>query len=99
MNNNTIDLTGDPIVEEQIRQYYVKKKAKEEQNKVIFTEGVANREKERVKFTIDNSNTLKISAEELELYNKNNAKAWDKYYKGDKTRKRYESQQTEDYSN
>lgn len=92
-----IDLTGDPIIEEQIRQYYVRKKVKEEQGKVIFTEGVATREKERVKFTIDN--LQKVSAEELELYNKNNTKAWSKYYKGDKARKRYENQESEDYSN
>lgn len=90
-----IDLTGDPEVEEQIRQYYVKKKYKEDLQKVAFVEGVATREKERAEFTIDNTNTLKISIEELELYSRNNSKAWKRHYKSDKTRRRLDAQEME----
>lgn len=94
MTSQVIDLTGDPIVEEQIRQYYVKKKL----NQVAFSEGVANRERERVQFNIDNSYLHKISADELELYNRNYLKACNKHYKADKIRKQYEERQREEYA-
>lgn len=59
-NQQPKDLTGNPDIEEQIRQYYVKKKAKEEQNKIIFIEGIATEPRKRVEFTIDNSNMFEI---------------------------------------
>lgn len=92
------DLTGNPKVEEQIRQYYIKKKAKEERNRVVFTEGVANREPERVEFTIDNSYLYNITAEERELYNRNYHKACEKHLKADKIRRKYEERQILDYA-
>ena len=92
------DLTGNPLVEEQIRQYYIKKKFKEEQNQIVFTEGVANRPRERVDFTIDNTYMYDITAEERQLYNRNNQKAWEKHYKADKVRKKYEEIQKETYT-
>ena len=86
-----IDLTGDPEVEEQIRQYYVKKKHKEESQKVVFVEGVATREMERVVFTIDcNHKALDEDIIEMERQNK---KAWDRYYKGEKARRKHEKSQ------
>lgn len=96
-NWQPIDSTGDPAVEEQIRQYYLKKKYKENFNKVVFAEGIATEERRRVEFSIDNSYLHKVSDEDKELYNRANSTAWDKYYKGDKTRRRYEEQQREDY--
>lgn len=92
------DLTGNPMVEEQIRQYYIKKKAREEQNKVVFTEGVATRPRERVEFTIDNSYMYDITADEKELYNRNMNKAWEKHYKADKVRRKYEELQKQEYA-
>lgn len=94
-----IDLTGDPIVEEQIRQYYVMKKGKEERLKVEFVEGVETRERERAKFTIDNSYVLEVPQEEMELYNRNNSKAWSRHEKADKTRRRLEAQYLESLTN
>ena len=35
---------------------------------------------------------------DMKLYNKSKSTAWDKYYKGDKVRRRYEEQQKEDYT-
>lgn len=90
------DLTGDPKVEEQIRQYYNKKKYKNQD--VVFVEGVATEERKRVEFTIDNSHLHKVSVEEKELHNRTNSTAWNKHYKADKVRKRYENQQKEEYS-
>lgn len=90
-----VDLTGNPEVEEQIRQYYVKKKYKNQS--VSFVEGIATEPRKRADFTIDNSYLHNVSAEDKELYNRAKSVAWDKYYKGDKTRKRYENQQKEDY--
>ncbi len=91
------DLTGDPKVEEQIRQYYVKKKYKEELQKVKFIEGIATEPRKRVEFTLDNSHLHKVSDEAKTLHNRANSTAWDKYYKGDKVRRRYEDQQKEEY--
>ena len=94
MNTHKIvDLTGDPAVEEQIRQYYIKKR-----NQVRFTEGVETRERNRAKFTIDNSQVLTLTEKELEVYNRNISKAWDKHYKADKSRRRYEEQQKLEYT-
>lgn len=90
------DLTGNPEVEEQIRQYYNRKKYKNPD--VVFTEGVATEPRKRVEFTIDNSYLHKVSDEDMKLYNKSKSTAWDKYYKGDKVRRRYEEQQKEDYT-
>ena len=94
-NWQSIDLTGDPEVEEQIRQYYNRKKYRNQG--VCFVEGIANEPRERVEFTIDNSYLQKVSSEDAELHNRANTKAWSKYYKGDKVRRRYEEQQKEDY--
>lgn len=91
-----IDLTGDPLVEEQIRQYYNRKKYRNQE--VFFTEGVANEKRERVEFTVDNSHLQRVSLEDAELHNRSNNKAWNKYYKGDKVRRRYEEEQKEDYT-
>ena len=91
------DLTGDPIVEEQIRQYYVKKKYKEKLQKVKFTEGIATEPRKRVEFTLDNSYLHKVSDDAMELHNRANSTAWDRHYKGDKVRRRYEEQQKEEY--
>ena len=90
------DLTGNPEIEEQIRQYYNKKKYKNQD--VVFTEGVANEERKRAEFTIDNSHLHKVSDEDKHLYNRANSTAWDKYYKGDKIRRKYEEQQKEEYT-
>lgn len=94
-----IDLTGDPATEEAIRQYYVKKKLKEDLLKVVFVEGVETRERERAKFTIDNSYVLEIPTEEMELYGRNQSKAWNRHDKADKTRRRLEAQEVEDMTN
>ena len=50
MTHQIRDLTGNPEVEEAIRKYYINKKMKE----VAFVEGVVNKQRERVDFTIDN---------------------------------------------
>ena len=92
---NPIDLTGDPIVEEQIRQYYNRKKYRNQN--VVFTEGIATEPRERVEFQIDNSHLQNVSESVMELHNRANSTAWDKYYKGDKARRRYEDQQKEEY--
>lgn len=89
------DLTGNPEIEEQIRQYYNRKKYKNQE--VVFTEGVATEPRQRAEFTIDNSHLHKISTEDKELYNRANSTAWDKYYKGDKVRRKYEEEQKESY--
>lgn len=97
-NWQPVDLTGDPAVEEQIRQYYIRKKAKEDRLKVVFREGVATEPRQRVEFTIDNSYMHEVSKEELDIHNRNNSKAWERYYKGDKIRRRYEDRQREEYT-
>lgn len=84
------DLAGNVVVEEQIRQYYVKKKSKE--LKVIFTEGIATEPKTRVEFTIDNSDMQKVIESDMELHNRINSTAWSKFYKGNKAREAYETQ-------
>lgn len=91
-----IDLTGNPEIEEQIRQYYNRKKYKKPD--IVFAEGVATEERKRSEFTIDNSYLHKISVEDKELHNRANSTAWNKHYKADKVRKRYEEQQKEDYT-
>ena len=90
------DMTGDPEIEEQIRQYYIRKKFKNQN--VVFTEGVAIEERQRAEFTIDNSYLHKVSEEDMDSHNRASSVAWDKYYKGDKVRKRYEEQQKDDYT-
>ena len=90
------DLTGNPEVEEQIRQYYNRKKYKNPD--VVFAEGVATEERRRSEFSIDNSYLHKVSDEDKKLYNRANSVAWEKHYKGDKIRKRYEDQQKEEYT-
>ncbi len=92
---NPVDLTGDPKVEEQIRQYYNRKKYRNQN--VVFTEGIATEPRKRVEFTLDNSYLHKVSPDAMELHNRANSTAWDKYYKGDKVRRRYEEQQKEEY--
>ena len=93
------NLTGDPDVEEQIRQYYIKKKNKEEQNKVVFVEGIATESRKRVQFTIDNSYMYEIPEEEKRLYNRNMKKAYEKFYKADKIRRKQEEMQQQKYLN
>lgn len=95
MFNNQIDLTGNPTVEKAIRDYAKLKMDK--QNQVVFVEGVANRERKRINFSINNNYLHKINKEELELYNRNNSKAWERHYKADKTRRRYEELQIDEY--
>lgn len=89
------DLTGDPEVEKQIREYARKKYGRPE---IIFVEGIANRERKRAEFTIDNSYMQKVSNEDMELHNRVNSTAWKKYYKADKIRKRYEEEQIQSYA-
>ena len=98
MTNKQIDLTGDPIVEEQIRQYYIKKKYKEELLKVSFTEGIATEPRERVEFTIDNSYMQHVTEEDKQLLERGNSMAWRNYNKAERLRKKYEEEQTEDYA-
>lgn len=93
------DLTGNPDVEEQIRQYYVKKKAEEEQNKVVFVKGVATEPRKRVEFTIDNSDMFEIPQEEKNLYNRNMEKAYKRFYRADKIRRKHEKMEQQTYSN
>lgn len=90
---STIDLTGDPEVEEQIRQYYIRKREKEDRLKVVFTKGVATRERSKAQFTIDNSHVVKVSDEDLTELERQNKKAWDRHYKGDKVRRKHEENQ------
>lgn len=94
MGDSVKDLTGNPAVEEEIRKYYIKKKRKEEQNKVCFVEGVTMRERKRAQFTIDNSDLVKVSEEDLTFYNLSNEKAWKDYYKKDKARRKREGKQS-----
>lgn len=94
-NWQPIDLTGDPVVEEQIRQYYNRKKYKNQD--VVFCEGVATEPRKRVKFAIDNSQIQKVSDDNTMLHNRANSTAWDKYYKGDKIRRKYEEKQSQEY--
>ncbi len=95
-NWQPLDLTGNSEIEEQIRQYYIKKKAKEQQKKIVFVEDRFGKRERNQDFTIDNSHLYKITSEEKELYNRNNYKAQERYYKADKARKRYEEQQKEE---
>lgn len=93
-NWQPIDLTGDPKIEAQIREYARKKYNRHE---VVFVEGYANRERQRAEFTIDNSYLHRVDESELEAYNRNNSKAWERHYKADAIRRRYEELQAKSY--
>lgn len=93
------NLQGNPEVEEQIRQYYIRKKQQEQQKKIVFVEDRFGNRKRNQDFTIDNSDMHRISQEEKELYNRNNYKAQERYYKADKIRRRYEEEQKQEYAN
>lgn len=90
------DLTGNPEIEEQIRQYYNRKKYKNQE--VVFTEGVATEPRQRAEFTIDNSYMHKVSEDDMNSHNRAISTAWGKYYRGDKIRRKYEEQQKESYT-
>lgn len=92
------NLQGNPEVEEQIRQYYIRKKQQEQQKKIVFVEDRFGNRKRNQNFTIDNSYMHKIPKDELELYNRNNLKAQERYYKADKIRRRYEEEQKQEYN-
>lgn len=94
---NPVDLTGDPKVEEAIRQYYNRKKYKENLTKVVFVEGYANKERKRVDFSIDNSHSQIVSDEAMLIHNRAKTKAWERHYKADKLRTAYEEMQVEEY--